>query len=430
MSVKLLLGTQWGDEGKGKVTDYLSESAKYVVRFQGGNNAGHTIVVGGKKFKLHHIPSGILREGTSAIIASGCVVDPLVLRDEIASLRDKGISVEGLIVSSRAHLILPIHKLLDAEEESIRSSTGGKRVGTTKRGIGPTYSDKATRIGLRVGDLRDWERFKKKYLIHFEIKRRVIESYGGEVNIDPGESLKEIKVARETLLPHIVDHFPIIQNALDRGEEILLEGAQGTFLDLDWGTYPFVTSSSTVAGGACSGAGIGPKVIDEIWGVVKAYTSRVGEGPFLTELNDSIGERIRKAGGEFGTTTGRPRRCGWLDLVMVRTAVKLNSIEHLAVTKLDVLSGMDTLKVADYYLHNGKRVYLYPDSIEALEEMSPHYVELPSWDSLDEVMREGVIPTELKEYIQLIERESGTKVSLLSYGPEREKTLLLKGRKG
>jgi len=420
-----LLGTQWGDEGKGKVVDYLASDASMVVRFQGGNNAGHTIVFGGRKFKLHHIPSGILRGGIKAVIASGCVVDPLVLRKEIEELKERGIDTSPLVLSTRAHLILPIHRVMDAQEERLRDSSGGKRVGTTKRGIGPAYSDKASRMGLRVGELLDWERFQRLYLRHFEIKRRVIESYGESVDLDPEATLKELREAREVLLPFIQDHFPLVQDAVKRGENILLEGAQGTFLDIDWGTYPFVTSSSTVAGSACSGTGVGPKDISEIWGVVKAYTTRVGEGPFVTELHDEYGERLRVSGGEFGTTTGRPRRCGWLDMVMVRTAVRLSSIEHLAITKLDVLSGMDTLKVADYYLHNGKRLYYYPDSTYLLEEVEPHYVEMSSWDSTENITTPENLPKELKEYLRLIEKESGARISLISYGPSREETLVL-----
>jgi adenylosuccinate synthase len=433
------MGTQWGDEGKGKITDILARDTDAVVRFQGGNNAGHTIVVDGTEFKLHIIPSGVLREGQLAVIGDGCVVDPWVLKEELEYLRKKGIPTDGVVVSDRCHLIMPYHKLLDGFQESMRKK--GAKVGTTRRGIGPCYQDKAARIGIRAGDLRHPDILEERIEVATGYANLLI---GNDEEIESLESrklLREMNEIREVILPYLMDVPAMLSDLLDNEGSILLEGAQGAFLDIDRGTYPFVTSSSCTAGYGCGGAGIGPLDVEKVMGVVKAYTTRVGEGPFPTELKNNIGNQIQKKGHEFGTTTERPRRCGWLDLVMVRSSVNWNSITDLALTKIDVLSGIDPLMVcseyiidqetADLYgLHN--KIKQFPSHLELLSRAEPVYLKVNGWEDLTaedwmEIKTSGDVPKRIQDYIDLIEREVLSKVAILSFGKDRDQIMDLAG---
>ncbi len=343
----VIVGAQWGDEGKGKVVDLLAEQADLVIRFQGGNNAGHTIVRDGETFKFHLIPSGILYPGKLCAIGNGVVVDPKVLTTEIDDLRRQRIDISGLRISANAHLIMPYHKLLDQEGEA---KLGKLQIGTTRRGIGPCYADKASRLGIRVQDLLDEKILRKKIYAAMEPKRLMLRPYSKNPELDLHTMTEEYRILGHRLEPHIADTAPIAWRVLDEEGLVVFEGAQGTLLDIDHGTYPFVTSSNVVAGAACAGAGVGPRSIDEVWGIAKGYTTRVGAGPFPTELDDALGESIRDAGGEYGTTTGRARRTGWLDLVALRYATRVNGLTGLVVTKLDVLTGIDPLNVAVRYL--------------------------------------------------------------------------------
>ncbi|HHD15560.1 MAG TPA: adenylosuccinate synthase [Euryarchaeota archaeon] len=440
MPATILLGTQWGDEGKGKICDILARDSDAVVRYQGGNNAGHTIVVDNEVFKLHIIPSGILREGQLAVIGDGCVVDPWELKKEIEHLTSRGIPVDRLVISDRAHMIMPYHRTIDSLQEGFRSRE--KKVGTTGRGIGPCYQDKAARTGLRVGDLRYPETLRDKVSQAVSAANMVISGLSpGTPGIDPEELLGELVAISKELLPYIRDVPALINDLLDREGGVLLEGAQGAFLDLDKGTYPFVTSSSCTAGYGCAGAGIGPLDIERVVGVVKAYTTRVGEGPFPTEMRNQIGEIIQKRGHEFGTTTDRPRRCGWLDLVMVRSAVNWNSITDLALTKIDVLSGIDPLMVCKEYripqdaaeLHGtGTTLRHFPSQIELLARAEPVYIKVKGWEDMStedwmEIKASGEIPRRVRDYMDLIEREVLANIIMLSFGKGREQTMDLSG---
>ena len=340
MSAIVVMGTQWGDEGKGKIVDYLAEKADVVARCQGGNNAGHTVVVAGKEFKLHLLPSGILYKGKTCIIGNGVVIDPGVLITEIKGMLDKNISTEGLKISNRAHVIMPYHRLLDELEEEAR---GDHKIGTTKRGIGPCYMDKNSRCGIRIVDLMDEEEFSEKLKRNLEAKNHMLKAVYGAEGFDYETVKQEYLGYADELRSYIADTSLVLNQAIKQDKKVLFEGAQATMLDLDHGTYPYVTSSNPIAGGMCVGAGIGPAKISNVIGVVKAYTTRVGEGPFPTELLDEIGDQIRTCGHEFGTTTGRPRRCGWLDACVVRYAVDLSGIDYMAITRLDILDGMKTL---------------------------------------------------------------------------------------
>ena len=344
----VIVGAQWGDEGKGKVTDLLAERADLVVRFQGGNNAGHTIVRDGEEFKLHLVPSGILHPGTMCAIGNGVVIDPKIVTDEIEALKRRGIVTGNLRISANAHLIMPYHVLLDTAGEA---KLGSLSIGTTRRGIGPCYADKSSRLGIRVQDLLDEKILRKKIMAAMEPKRQLLRPHAKDPALDLHAMTEEYITYGHRLEPHIADTAHLCWDALDAGKSVLFEGAQGALLDLDHGTYPFVTSSNPIAGSACVGAGVGPRDIDEVWGITKAYSTRVGSGPFPTELEDEIGERLRERGGEVGTTTGRPRRCGWLDLVALKYAVRLNGMTGLVITKLDVLSGIDPLRIAVRYRH-------------------------------------------------------------------------------
>lgn len=425
-----IIGTQWGDEGKGKITDYLAEDADLVVRFQGGTNAGHTIGIGDEVFKLHLLPSGILREDKIAVIGNGVVVDPEELMEEIKAVEASGRSVSGLRISDRANVIMPYHKTLDRTEESYR---GTKGVGTTGRGIGPCYSDKTSRHGVRVGDLVDRTALEEKVRMIYPIKEGLIRAFGGSSQ-DAVEKVIEESMNHGALLrKYITDTAVLVNDAIKDGKNVLFEGAQGTMLDIDHGTYPYVTSSSCVAGGVCTGAGVPPTSIRQVIGIVKAYTTRVGSGPLVTELHDELGEHLQKRGGEYGTTTGRARRCGWLDLVVVRHAVRLSGITSLAITKIDVLNGLSTVKVATDYEIDGERVKDFPASISKLNRAKPVYQEFKGWNdwSNEDVTRmisDGyrAIPAKMKRYLRFISSNVGVPVGIVSIGPKREETIQLR----
>src|SRR3954468_13390532 len=373
-----IVGAQWGDEGKGKVTDLLAEQADVVIRFQGGNNAGHTIVRGDDVYRLHLIPSGILYPGKLCLIGNGVVVDPKVIVAELDELRRRGVDTGGLRISANAHIIMPYHLLLDSEGET---KLGKLQIGTTRRGIGPCYADKAARLGIRMQDLLDEKILRQKIYAAMEPKRQTLRPFAKDPSIDLHTMTEEYRTLGHRLERFIDDTPRVVWDALDGDRTVVFEGAQGTLLDIDHGTYPFVTSSNPIAGSACVGAGVGPKDIDEVWGVAKAYATRVGAGPFPTELDDALGEELRTRGGEFGTTTGRPRRTGWLDLVALRFAARVNGLTHLAITKLDVLSGLDRILVATRYRGEEEAVFeTYPYHQSILHHATGDYEELPGWD--------------------------------------------------
>jgi adenylosuccinate synthase len=429
MASVVVVGSQWGDEGKGKVVDLLTNYADCIVRFQGGNNAGHTLVVDGKKYIFHIIPSGILYEDKKCMIGNGVIIDPEVLLVEMEELKGKGLPVTPgrLTISERAHLIMPYHKMLDHAREA--SLAKGKKIGTTGRGIGPCYMDKVGRVGIKAGDFLDPEQFLDKLQANIEEKNFYLtKQYGAEA-----ASFETIKVQfeefAEKLSPFIGNVSVELDTARKSGKNILFEGAQGTQLDIDHGTYPFVTSSNTIAGNACIGSGFGPAHVDEVIGIVKAYTTRVGEGPFPTELpeGDPIGDELQAKGGEFGATTGRRRRCGWLDMVVVNDAVRLNGLTGLAVTKLDVLSGQPALKIGRKYTVEGKEFTCMPGNIRKTSLARPVYEEVHGWDEEISGVRDfGDLPLKAREYVQRIEDISGVAPAIVSVGPDREETLLLR----
>ncbi|MDX6640198.1 MAG: adenylosuccinate synthase [Solirubrobacteraceae bacterium] len=418
----VIVGAQWGDEGKGKITDLLAEQAEAVVRFQGGNNAGHTIVRDGEIFKFHLVPSGILYPGKFCLIGNGVVVDPKVLGEELDGLRARGMDVSGLKLSANAHLIMPYHRLLD---EAGEARLGKLEIGTTRRGIGPCYSDKALRLGIRVQDLLDGKILKKKIMAALEPKKLTLRPYERDPRLDLQSMTEEYLTYGHRLEQHIADTTSLTHRLLDEGRPVLFEGAQGTLLDIDHGTYPFVTSSNPVAGAACVGAGVGPTDIDEVWGVTKAYATRVGAGPFPTELDDEIGEGLRQKGGEFGTTTGRPRRTGWLDLVALRYAARVNGLSHLAVTKLDVLTGQERIRVATRYRGEDEAVFeTYPYHQSVLHHATGDYEELPGWsEDITECRSESDLPQAAREYLEFIAEFTGVPVALIGVGPGREQVI-------
>ncbi len=420
--VTILVGGQWGDEGKGKIIDLLSEQADMVIRSQGGNNAGHTVVNAGQEFRFHLIPSGILYPNTTCVIGNGVVLDPQVLLQEIEQIQGRGISVDRLVISDRAHLIMPWHPILDKLEEEQR---GDDRLGTTWRGIGPAYADKIRRIGFRAGDLSK-PRFLEKKLAFVlgKIKNPVLQNLYGVDRLDQDAILAEYTSYGQQLERFITDIFPIVQRALQRNERILLEGAQGSMLDLDFGTYPYVTSSSPSAGGALTGSGIPPTKVDLTMGVFKAYTTRVGYGPMPTELTDSLGEQIREVGREYGTTTGRPRRVGWFDASVARYSVALNGIGSIALTKLDVLDGFDPIRICTGYISKGER-HEYPMSnISHLKHSEPIYEELPGWASPTSHVRKAEdLPRAARRYIDRLAELCGAPVDLVSVGASRDQTI-------
>jgi len=417
----VLIGAQWGDEGKGKIIDVLTEDVDIVVRYQGGNNAGHTVKIGDEKYVLHLIPSGILHEGKLCVIGNGVVVDPVALLGEIDELEQRGMKTVGrLIVSERCHVVMPYHRALDAQREA--RSSKDRKIGTTKRGIGPSYGDKASRQGLRMIDLID-PSMPDMLRPRLEEANSILTALEGET-LDVQAVIDEYSAAAERVAPYVGDSISALNKAVNEGKSVLFEGAQGTMLDIDFGTYPFVTSSNATAGGACTGTGIAPHRIDRVIGVVKAYTTRVGEGPFPTELEDEIGEKMREEGGEFGATTGRPRRCGWFDAVVARYSAMINGVDYWAMTKLDVLDDLDTLKICVAYECDGKKYDCIPARADVLAKCKPVYEEMPGWKtSTKDVSRIEDLPEVAKNYVDRLCELTGVKLGILSVGPARKSTL-------
>jgi adenylosuccinate synthase len=417
----VIVGAQWGDEGKGKVTDLLAERADLVIRFQGGNNAGHTIVREGVTWKFHLIPSGILYPGKKCVIGNGVVIDPKVLTAELDDLRSRGVDLSGMRVSANAHMIMPYHLLLDTAGET---RLGKQQIGTTRRGIGPCYADKAARLGIRVQDLLDEKILKKKIVAAMEPKRLSLRPYAKSPELDLQTMTEQYLTYGHGLEQYIADTPRLVWESLDSGLNVLFEGAQGTLLDIDHGTYPFVTSSNPVSGAACAGTGAGPRDLQEIWGVAKAYATRVGSGPFPTELHDGLGDAIREAGGEYGTTTGRARRVGWIDLVALRYAARLNTLTHLAITKLDVLSGQGPLHVATAYRGNDRRFEEFPYHQSILHQVEGEYEALPGWDDdLGDCRSEAELPQAARDYLAFVADFVGVPIALIGVGPGREQVI-------
>ncbi|PKL80218.1 MAG: adenylosuccinate synthase [Ignavibacteriae bacterium HGW-Ignavibacteriae-4] len=423
MSVKVIVGAQWGDEGKGKIVDLLSANADIVARFQGGANAGHTIVIDDKKYVLHLIPSGILNPTTKCVIGNGVVIDPVALMEEIEMLKSHNIDVTGrLFISHKAHLIMPYHKMMDTVRESHNSD---KSIGTTGRGIGPAYIDKAKRTGIRIVDLLDRKDFEEKLRYNISEYNEVLTKIYGHDELDV-DSIVEKYIEFDKLIdPYVTDISTLLNNYINEGKEILVEGAQGALLDLDHGTYPFVTSSNPTSGGACTGLGIPPTKVDEIIGIVKAYTTRVGNGPFPTQLDDEIGKHLATVGHEFGATTGRPRRCGWLDLFALKYSVMINGISNIALTKLDVLDGLDEIKVCTGYTINGKVLNSFPVDMQKFNNIELVYKSFKGWN-LDTTSFKSYdeFPKEVKDYIDFIEEFTGARISLISVSPDRNDTIV------
>jgi len=420
----VIVGTQWGDEGKGKIVDLLAANADSVVRFQGGNNAGHTMVVGGEQFISHLVPSGILQQKT-CYIGNGLVVDPEVLIHEIDYLEDHGIPAgpAQLKISEKAHVIMPYHKRIDHAREAKK---GDKKIGTTGRGIGPCYEDKSTRRGIRFVELMDSELFADTVRSVLEEKNFYLENFLSAEGLDADTIIEQYKAYADRLRPYVTNISIEIFEAIKSGKQILFEGAQGTHLDIDHGTYPYVTSSNTVSGNACCGSGVGPKEISGVIGIVKAYTTRVGRGPFPSELFDEIGDCIQQKGAEFGATTGRKRRCGWLDTVLLKNSVRLNGLTGLAITKLDILGELETLKICTGYDCKGKMLHDFPASLKVLGECQPVYETLPGWqEDISGIRDYDALPANTKSYLKRIEELTETKVQIVSVGPGREETMVL-----
>ncbi len=426
MSTVVVVGAQWGDEGKGKVVDLLAREADIIVRFQGGSNAGHTLVVGGKKTIVRLIPSGVLHNGKVCVIGNGVVVDPETLVEEIDTLQQQGCLTDPslLKISETAHLIMPYHKAIDVARERLR---GEGKIGTTGRGIGPTYEDKMARAGMRFVDLLDDAIFSEKLAHNLQEKNSYLRVILKEQALDYQQILDSYRRFRDRLAPYVTNTSLYLHNEITRGRKVLFEGAQGTMLDIDHGTYPYVTSSNTVAGAVCTGAGIAPQQIHGVIGISKAYTTRVGSGPFPTELFGSEGETIRRKGGEFGTVTGRPRRCGWFDAVVARTAARLNGVNSFALTKIDVLSGFSTLRVCIAYEYKGQRYDDVPASANVLEQLTPIYEELPGWsEQLTDIRSLDALPTNTRRYVERIEQLVNVPVKMISVGAGREETILIR----
>ena len=422
MSVKIVVGAQWGDEGKGKIVDLLSDSMDIVARYQGGANAGHTIVIEGKKFVLHLIPSGILQSDVKCVIGNGVVIDPVALMEEIAMLESFGISMQDrLFISHKAHLIMPYHKMLDKARESQASAA----IGTTGRGIGPAYIDKFSRSGIRIVDLLDRTVFEEKLRANIEEKNTVLKKIYDQEELDINSIIGEYLDFDIKIDPYIKDTTLFLNQAIAEGKSVLMEGAQGALLDVDHGTYPFVTSSNPTSGGACTGLGVPPTKIDSVIGVVKAYTTRVGNGPFPTELHDEMGENLRKVGAEFGATTGRPRRCGWLDGVALQYSVMINGIDTIALTKLDVLDGIASIGICTGYEVDGKMLRSFPANVEDLAKVKPHYEFFEGWNSsLVGIKSYDDLPKQAQDYIAAIEKIAGAKVGIVSLSPDRADTII------
>lgn len=420
MSSVVVVGTQWGDEGKGKITDFLSENAEVIARYQGGNNAGHTIKFNGETYKLHLIPSGIFYSDKICVIGNGMVVDPKALVAELAYLHEKGVTTDNLRISNRAHVILPYHLKLDEVEEN---SKGDNKIGTTKKGIGPAYMDKAARVGIRIADLLDKEVFEEKLARNLADKNRLLERIYETEGFKLEDILDEYFDYGQQIKKYVCDTSVVLNDALDDGRRVLFEGAQGVMLDIDQGTYPFVTSSNPVAGGVAIGSGVGPTKIKHVVGVSKAYTTRVGDGPFPTELNNEIGDQIREVGREYGTTTGRPRRVGWFDSVVVRHARRVSGITDLSLNSIDVLTGIEKLKICTAYSYKGEIIEEFPASLKVLADCEPVYEELPGWTeditnckSLDE------LPDNARHYLERVSQLTGIPLSVFSVGPDRTQT--------
>ncbi|MCL1594980.1 MAG: adenylosuccinate synthase [Actinomycetia bacterium] len=421
MSAAVILGAQWGDEGKGKITDLLSEKADVVVRYQGGNNAGHTIVIGDQKFALSLIPSGVLYPTVTPVIGNGVVVDPRWFFEEKATLTKRGVDPSKVKISNNAHLIMPYHRKLDAV---IERYLGSAMIGTTKRGIGPAYTDKFARVGIRVQDLFDEKIFMEKLTTSLKLKNKILMKVYNQLPLDIDEIADEYLGYADDLAPHVTDTSLLVYDAVRAGDNVLFEGGQGTLLDIDHGTYPFVTSSNPTAGGAPVGIGIGPTMIDRVIGVAKAYISRVGTGPFPTELHDEIGDKLIDIGGEYGVVTGRRRRCGWLDMVALRYSVRVNGLTDIALTKLDILSHFDTIKVATAYTAEGDRYTEFPRQQGVLYHCVPEYEELPGWNvDISGVTSYDDLPPNARSYIEYIEDHAGVPITTVSVGPGRRATL-------
>ncbi len=424
MSSVVVVGTQWGDEGKGKVTDFLAKRADIIVRYQGGNNAGHTVVVGDKTYKLHLIPSGVFYGHKSCVLGNGMVIDPKSLLDEMKYLKDQDIDLQELLISDRAHVIMPYHKVIDELEETRK---GEMKIGTTGRGIGPCYMDKAARTGIRMGDLLFDDELEEKVRWVIEKKNFLLEWLYDVAPFDPKEVIAEYKGYAETLKPYIKDVSDFLDKAYNADKTIMFEGAQGTLLDIDHGTYPYVTASNPVSGGVAIGAGVAPRRITDVVGVVKAYSTRVGDGPFPSELEDETGDIIRERGKEYGTTTGRPRRTGWIDTVMLNYARRINGMNHIALTLLDVLTGFETIKICVGYKYRGERLDYFPASLKVLSECDPIYEELPGWDEdISKIENYSDFPENARRYVQRLEELTGVRVSIVSVGPKRSQTKVLR----
>ncbi|MFZ2654240.1 MAG: adenylosuccinate synthase [Victivallales bacterium] len=424
MAITVLVGVQWGDEGKGKIIDVLTEDVDVVVRFQGGNNAGHTVEIGKEKFVLHLVPSGIFRKKATCIIGNGVVVDPLALEEEIQSLEKRGVKIgKRLQISTRSHLIFAYHRMMDAMHEGSRSE--GKKIGTTKRGIGPAYADKMSRIGIRALEMLDPKRLEKSFREHAEYYNNIFKAARMD-QVDINAEWKKISKAAKFLGKYVTDTVLTINEAASEKQDILFEGAQGMWLDVDYGTYPFVTSSNTTTSGACTGSGLSPKYIENVVGVIKAYTTRVGEGPFPTELKDEMGELIRKTGREFGATTGRPRRCGWFDAISSRYSCMVNGVDKLAVTKLDVLDMLPEIKICTAYRINGKKKTVMPSDTDEITAAVPVYETMPGWQQATSNARSfKQLPKNAQRYLKRISELAGAKIGIISVGPNRAQTFYI-----
>ena len=421
MSVTIIVGAQWGDEGKGKIVDMMSDEIDIVARYQGGANAGHTVCIGDKNYVLHLIPSGIFHKQVKCVIGNGVVIDPVALMEEIEMVKSFGIKIDGrLFISHNAHLIMPYHKLLDTIREQ-----GAQKIGTTGRGIGPSYIDKYMRTGVRVVDLLDRKVLREKLALNIQEKNQLLSKVYGSAEIDVDKIISEYQDFDKKIDPFVTDTAVYLNNALRKKKKVLAEGAQGALLDVDHGTYPFVTSSNPTSGGACTGLGIPPTYVKSIVGIVKAYSTRVGNGPFPTELNDGTGEKLRKIGHEFGATTGRPRRCGWLDMVSLKYSLMVNGITEIALTKLDVLDEFDEIKICTAYKKDGRVLKSFPTDVQTLNSVEPVYQSYKGWrGKISDAKRWKQLPRNCTKYIETIEKLSGVKVSIVSVGARRDQTIV------
>jgi len=423
MSTVVVTGTQWGDEGKGKIVDYLAQQADTVVRFQGGSNAGHTVVVDGEAYKLRLMPSGILFKGSHCIVGNGVAFDPMVMLEEMDGLAERGIDLSGIRISNRAHVVLPYHRLMDGIGDEAR---GDNKIGTTKRGIGPCYMDRDNRIGIRVCDLMDEEEFAKRLKENLEIKNKELKLLYDHEPLSYDEILKEYLGYAERLRPYVCDTIALLNDEIKEGRKILFEGAQATMLDIDYGTYPYVTASHPISGGVGVGAGVAPNKIDKVVGIVKAYCTRVGEGPFPTEQLNAIGEKIREEGHEYGVVTGRPRRTGWLDACVVRYAGLISGIDYMAVTRLDILDNFEEIKMCVAYKYKGEILNEIPASLKVLAEVEPVYETFAGWNTeISKIRKYEDLPENAKKYLERMAEVTGIKLGIVSVGPNRDETIVL-----